>query len=112
MIPGVERTHTEIWCPGGFFHLNWFMEQIPPTVRNGMIATVFGNCCTYNLGTRIGIQNAMVLAKGGSQVRRQLAEMLSKAVLAPKTFISEEELTEAIAYWRAQYQKRRLKIRK
>jgi hypothetical protein len=86
-----ERIATEIWGTSAFLHVNWFGEQIPPTLRDGDMAVVLGNLNTANLGTRISLQSALLIPKGGAALRKQVIEMLSKAVLAPKTYISAEE---------------------
>lgn len=88
---GKERIATEIWGTSAFLHVNWFMETIPPTLRDGEMAVVLGNISTSNLGTRIGLQSALHIPKGGVALRKQVIATLATAVLAPATYITEEE---------------------
>lgn len=86
-----ERIATEIWGTSAFLHVNWFMEQIPPTLRDGEMAVVLGNIHTANLGTKITLSNALHIPKGGPALKRKVAEMIAAEVVKPKTYITDEE---------------------
>lgn len=88
------QIYTELWGTGVYMHLNWFADAIPPTIRNGHIATVIGNIQTYNLNSHVAMRNCLHVPKYGAQLGREVRELIAKFVLTPKTYVPVDRLDE------------------
>lgn len=86
------HVYTELWGTGVYMHLRWFADLIPPTIRNGHMATIIGNIQTYNLNSHVGMSNCLHVPKYGPQLGREVRELMSRFVLQPKTYVPEDQL--------------------
>jgi hypothetical protein len=90
---GTDKIHTELWGSGVYLNLYWFADELPPTIRDGEIATVIGNVHTFNLNNHVAMQNCMHVPKYGAALGKEIRELIARYVLTPKTYVPEEQLT-------------------
>ena len=84
--------HTELWGSGVYLHLHWFAEDIPPTIRDGHMATILGNIQTYNLNSHVSVVNCLHVPKYGPALGKKMRELVAQYVLTPKTYVSEDQV--------------------
>lgn len=84
--------YTELWGSGVYLHLSWFADTIPPTIKNGHMATIIGNVQTYNLNSHVAMRNCLHVPQYGPQLGREVRALIAKFVLQPRTYVPEDQL--------------------
>lgn len=86
------KVYTELYGTGVYLHLYWFCDEIPPTIRNGEMATVIGNVQTYNLDSHVCVNNCLHVPRYGATLGKYLRAMIATYVLKPKTYVPVESI--------------------
>lgn len=86
------KIYTELWGSGVYMHLDWFADMIPPTIKNGHIATIIGNIQTFNLNSHVAMRNCLHVPKFGPVLGKEVRALIAKFVLTPNTYVPADQL--------------------
>lgn len=87
--PHTQRLYTE----HGNLWVRWFMDRIPPDVRNGDRVSITGNFETMNAGTILMITDALLLTGSYKDDMAALTEVIAHIILDPKSYIEPGEIS-------------------
>lgn len=89
-----KKTYALLRSGNAVLRLRFFMNKIPPGVRDMDRITVVGHLATYNLGGISIIRNALHIPGGYAKLVSGVREVIAHYRLDPKEYIGPEEITD------------------